>query len=661
MRFLPPLALLASLALADGPKDNIPSKVRPVPPKGFAIADMDRSDLAGRASELEKAIAALAKSPLRRLLPDVLVFHKAVDWALRHDEFFGAGDVAAARKLLDEGMARAKQLRAGKPAWIAKDGLVVRGYRSRIDDSVQPYGLVVPKGYDPGRDRPYRLDVWLHGRFENTTELRFISERMRSTGQFAPRGAFVLHPFGRFSNAFKLAGEVDVLEALAHARKSYPIDEDRLVMRGFSMGGAGCWQMAAHYPGKWCAAAPGAGFSETAKFLKVFQDEKAAPTWYEKELWQLYDVPGYAMNFHGLPTVAYSGEKDKQKQAADVMQEALKAEGIALVHLIGPGTGHSYHPLARAELNRRIDRLAAIGRERVPKRVRFTTPTLRYDECRWVRLLGLQEHWKPASVDASIKDGGIVIKTENVSALALRFGPGDAPFVERASPVAIDGSKLAVGPPTSDRSFAATFVREGKAWKRGKPEGLAKRPGLQGPIDDAFLDRFLIVRPTGKPMHEKTGRWAQDEMVRAIREWRRQFRGDALAKDDKDVTDADIKSSNLILWGDPSSNSIIRKVAAKLPLQWDEKELAVNGKAHSAAGHMPAMIYPNPLEPSRYVVLNSGFTYREYDYLNNARQHAKLPDWAVIDLATPPGTRWPGKIDDAGFYDERWKPKARKE
>ena len=72
------------------------------------------------------------------------------------------------------------------------------------------------------------------------------------------------------------------------------------------------------------------------------------------------------------------------------------------------------------------------------------------------------------------------------------------------------------------------------------------------------------------------------------------------------------------------------------------------------------MIYPNPDNPARYVVLNSGFTYREYDYLNNARQVPKLPDWAVIDLATPPDAKAPGRIVDAGFFDERWKLPAGK-
>ena len=82
-----------------------------------------------------------------------------------------------------------------------------------------------------------------------------------------------------------IAGEIDLFEALAHVRKHYPIDADRVLVRGFSMGGAACWQFAVHHAGLWAAAAPGAGFSETADFLKVFQNEPVQPTWYEKKIY----------------------------------------------------------------------------------------------------------------------------------------------------------------------------------------------------------------------------------------------------------------------------------------------------------------------------------------------------------------------------------------
>ncbi len=75
---------------------------------------------------------------------------------------------------------------------------------------------------------------------------------------------------------------------------------------------------------------------------------------------------------------------------------------------------------------------------------------------------------------------------------------------------------------------------------------------------------------------------------------------------------------------------------------------------------MPVLIYPNPLNPKRYVVLNSGFTFREYDYLNNARQVPKLPDYAVVDVNVPVSSRALGGIVAAGFFDEQWKLPAAK-
>ena len=283
---------------------------------------------------------------------------------------YGTGEFAAAKKQLQLGQERARQLRDGKPEWTTATGLVVRGYKSRIDDSIQPYGLVVPKSFNPNSLQRHRLDFWCHGRGEKLTELSFLQGRMNSPGEFTPPHAFVLHLYGRYCCANKLAGEIDLFEAYENVRRSYPIDDNRLVIRGFSMGGAACWQFAVHYPGMFAAAAPGAGFSETPEFLNVFQNEKVQPTDYERKLWNMYDCPGYAINLFNCPTVAYSGEIDRQKQAADVMEKALAGEGITLTHLIGPKTAHSYHPQAKLELNRRIDAIVkqaevkfALGRQ----------------------------------------------------------------------------------------------------------------------------------------------------------------------------------------------------------------------------------------------------------------------------------------------------------
>jgi len=91
--------------------------------------------------------------------------------------------------------------------------------------------------------------------------------------------------------------------------------------------------------------------------------------------------------------------------------------------------------------------------------------------------------------------------------------------------------------------------------------------------------------------------------------------------------------------GDPASNKLIGQIAGKLPMKWDGASVAIGKKFFPADHHAAVLVYPNPLNPAKYVVLNSGFTFREYDYLNNARQVAKLPDYAVVDLDVPVTSR----------------------
>ncbi len=659
------LLALSFTAFADGPADNKAESVRRVPPEGIKISDAARTELQAGADAFAKDIEALrgtlkGKAALLDLLPDVLIYHKAVDWALRHDEFYSTNEVATARDLLKRGGERAQALREGKAPWLTQTGLVVRAYQSKIDGSIQPYGLVVPANFVPNGP-PMRLDFWAHGRGEKLTEMSFLDQRHKSPGQFVPPGALVLHLYGRYCCANKLAGEEDLFEALAHAKKYYPVDERRLVVRGFSMGGAACWQFAVHYPGMWAAAAPGAGFSETPDFLKVFQKEDVKPTWFERKLWHMYDCTDYAVNLFNLPTVAYSGEADSQKQAADIMAKALAAENMSLTHIIGPDkTGHSYHKDSIVEINRRIDSIVALGKDPAPDKVRFTTWTLRYNRSHWLRLDGLEEHWNRARVDATVdlSENMVRLKTVNVSALSILFPAGTCQLVQGSAPrVMLDNQKLEAPLVETDKSWTAHFRKLAGKWSLAAfpdESTLRKRPGLQGPIDDAFLDSFMMVRPTGQPLNERVGKWADTEMKHAIEHWRRQYRGDARVKDDITITDADIAQHNLVLWGDPTSNKLLARILDRLPIRWDAQNVRAGALSYSAAEHVPVMIYPNPLNPKKYVVLNSGFTFREYDYLNNARQVPKLPDYAVIDLNIPVSSRFPGGIATAGFFGERW-------
>lgn len=680
LRALLLLALIvpAQPLLADGAADNLAKQVRPIPPPGVAIPDEQRAGLAAEAARLAEAIdaarEALAGKPALAYLPDVQIFHKSVDWALRYDEFYDAKQTDWAKEQLREGFARLEALKQGRTPWLEETGLIPRGYVSKIDGSVQPFGLVVPSSFQANLPHRWRLDAWFHGRGEKLSELDFIHQRMSQAGEFAPQDTIVLHPYGRYCNGQRFAGETDFFEALDVVKRDYRIDGDRIIVRGFSLGGAACWHIATHHAWQWCAANPGAGFSETEEFLNFFQGEKLQPYPWERQLWNLYDSTAVARNLVNCPTVAYSGEIDKQKQAADAMARAIGANdsGIALRQVIGPKTAHSYEKGAKAIVAEAIDGIAATGRRQVPREVYWETYSLKTNSASWIEIDALGEHWQAASIRGTFSKAGFLVDVKNVSAFTLRFDPGTFPE-EIGRSFSVDVRDAAAGEDgryegtiegevfvPSDRSLHMSFARQADGkWRpsSGKKEGLLKKHGLQGPIDDAFMDSFIFVRPTGKAANEKAASWSGSEMERAIREWRRQFRGDVRVKDDTAVTEDDIRSANLILWGDPSSNSLIAKTAPQLPIKWSGAAIQAGDRSFPASDHALICIYPNPLNPERYVVLNSSFTFREYDYLNNARQTPKLPDWAVIDLNTPPDTRYPGAIPAAGFFGEKWELK----
>jgi dienelactone hydrolase len=634
-----------------------PNAVKQIPPAGNQIAPGDRAELEAGVAELGKQIDAVRealKSDPRRLalLPDVQIYHNAVRYPLVYGELL---DVRQARAALAEGLKRAAALRGDKPEWVNASG--PRGYVSRIDGSVQPYLLVVPAGY-AGRDgeaKPRRLDFFCHGRDETLTELKFISGKTPATAG----DRFLVNLYGRYCNANKFAGEIDLLEVLESMTHRHAIDENRVVVTGFSMGGAACWQFAVHYADLFAAASPGAGFSESKHFLKLPNEGKDLP-WYEQKLWHWYDCTDYAANLFNLPTIAYAGEIDPQKQASDEMDAAMRAEGLTLERLIGPGTKHEYHKETKLELDRRLAAYAAKGRNPVPPKVRFTTWTLRYNRMHWLTVDEMDRHWDRARVDAEVTDGAIKVKTENVTALSLVFPASGNPLAPgNEATIMIDGASVRGPAVARAQPWAVRLAKNRAGWH--VVEGystvgvtLRKERGLQGPIDDAFLDSFIFVLPTGQPINEKVGNWVAAESEHATTQWRKQFRGEARVKKDTDVSDADIEGNNLVLWGDPSSNKLLARIADKLPIQWSAPQVQVGEESFPAASHVAVMVYPNPLNPNRYVVLNSGFTFREADHLSNARQVPKLPDYAVIDVDAPAGPRGPGRVVKAGFFGEQW-------
>jgi hypothetical protein len=521
-----------------------------------------------------------------------------------------------------------------------------------VDGSYQPYQLFVPEGFDFASQEPVRLDIFLHGRAAAMNEPAFLQGKGAVRGAYGPMPPdhLVLLPYGRGNNGWRYAGEQDVFEALADVRRRFRIDPDRVHLRGFSMGGHGTWHIGLQYPGLWAAMSPGAGFVETVRYQKMTD---RLPVWRERLL-HLYDPLDYAANAANLPLLPYVGELDPAIEQHRFMNAALKQENVPYREFIGPQTPHRYDP---ATLQSLITSLAPLKREPDSERVDFITYTLRFPECKWVRIEGLERHWERAEVHARRLAKAIEVTTKNITALRLS-PPASSRRGPQAESVVIDGQKI--NTPLAASGKPVVLVKQGRRWSEvaGEAEGLRKRPGLQGPIDDGLFGPALVVTNSGKPWSPGMDRRLGQARQSFGENWENYFRGTLPEKLDKTLNFTDVRDHNLYLFGDPGSNTFLNKILTGLPVEWSRDKITIAGQSYSTADHLPMLIFPNPENPARYVIINAGFTFSKADMEgSNARQHPHLPDYAVVKFN-------PEAFSDvlekdtvfAGFFDEEWKP-----
>lgn len=611
MQRLVGLIWAAGLVLAQAPK--------PVPPP-HALTAAEKAEIVGGVTELGKRISLIRAQPHDAgLLSDVEVYHKALAWMLRYpEEVYNRNYVGFARVVIAKGIERVRALEQGQAPWTTRKGHVPRAYRSRVDGSLQPYAVVIPASYD-GRT-PMRLDVILHGRNATLSEASFLAghEQPRTPDLFTDR--IELHVFGRTNNAYRWSGETDVFEALAAVKHNYRIDADRVVLRGFSMGGAGAWHIGLHHPGEWAGIEAGAGFTETIEYAR---QTSLAP--HVRAMLRIYDAMDYARNVFNVPTVGYGGELDAQLRASVNIQRQLQREGVdwsgwRALFLVGPQMGHRFHPDSRAESE-------AFLESHLPRKeqdeIQFVTYTARYNRCGWVTVEGLEKHYERTEVMAKRSIEGVAVATKNVAVLRLDGAP---------KRVLLDGQDVS--------SPSGVYVRRQGRWEAGKggQNGLRKVHGLQGPIDDAFMESFVVVKPAGAESRRLTK--FRDEYAKYLRaDWREVT--------DSELTPEQIRDSNLVLFGEPWSNRVMGRVMNGLPARWDRTTIQVRGRTFDARTHTLLMIYPNPLNRSRYVVLNTGHTFGEKEFKGtNALLFGRIGDWGVVKEG--------GEVVASGLMGEDW-------
>jgi dienelactone hydrolase len=626
-----------------------PAQAQPVP-------ETAAKQIAEKLTQLQdqvKKLKALDLDPY--LMADVEVYAKAADWAIRHQEFYSPDYAAQAQRGLETGLARAEKLLTGASPWDQQAGSLIRGYYSAVDGSVQPYAVKLPPSFAGKEMDRWPLQVHLHGRADKMNEVNFIQQHDGKPVK-EDQSWIQLDVFGRTNNAYRWAGETDVFEAIRAVQRRYRIDNRRIVLRGFSMGGAGAWHLGLHYPSMWCSVGPGAGFVDTYQYQKI----KSPLPSYQNSTLKIYDAIDYVVNASNLPVCTYGGELDEQLVASTSMVEAAKKLGVEIKILIGPGVGHKFEPKTEKEFIAFHTEKMQQGRASYPglRKIRFVTYTTKYNHCEWVsveeQLFPYQQSTIEGEVDA---DGVLRIKTQNVSVLKIARDVADS--------IIIDGDKHPITMAAQGLLPFVYYQSTGEGWTVlnydsslgfNKNLDFRKRKDLQGPIDDAFMQPFVIVRGTGKPWSAEHAAWSKWTLDRFSAEFDKWMRGQVEIIDDVAVTDDLMSKKHLILFGDPGSNSVLAKLHSKLPIKWTESNVTVDGQTYDAKTHGVALIYPNPLAPKKYVVVNSGHTFHETQFkASNAQLYPRLGDIAVLKFVVDPKVGYQESVEWAEIFNSSWR------
>lgn len=521
-----------------------------------------------------------------------------------------------------------------------RKGLHLRTYISDVDGALQTYSVWVPLEYGGS---PYPLIVWLHGYQRRNSPYQC---------QVPPEieGAIVVSPSARGSYDYKYLSEVEVLNTIEDIKKHYSIDPDRIYLMGHSMGGTGAWSLAVHYPHLFSAVSPSSGNTDH----RIWEERWEAPlerTPRSSLRAFLEDADSsvtYAPNLRNIPVLCLHGTKDDivDVEHSRRMVRAL-TEFSSMVAYEELPRGHRL-----SEIERKGRWLLRHRRRRYPAQVSLKCSRLRYSRAYWLGIDAFENPLEFAYAEAELSEGTIFLTFRNVSAFTLHELDK---LVKGEMRVVVNGRTVWSG----ESRKSLSLERSDHEWRERKPDNSPrKKPGLEGPIADAFLSPFLIVR--GTQDSSVRGQMLAREVEYFSESWKERYGARPRLKDDTELTDADIKSYNLILYGGPGENLITRRIIGKVPCTITRDAIEIFGRRFTGEDIGLRLCYPNPLNPERYVVLNCALSGQGY-FLQDFR-FGNWFDWKAFEsrpyfdyIVYDSRSYNPETILFFGYFDSRWK------
>ena len=434
-------------------------------------------------------------------------------------------------------------------------------FTSSADGSQQPYALYTPQDLDPNRRYPLVISLHSEESSHRLNVRQLFGAPLLHLDPSDPRLYPVAHevdyiaafPLARGTFGYRGIAEADVYDTLADVERRYPIDRDRVYLTGISMGGGGALWYALTRPGIWAAVAPLC----------------ADPVPGTEEL------AGNAIN---LPVRLFHGDQDPivPMTSSRLWQRLLLDGGAPAEYVEYPGIRHNVWDFAYKN-GAIFDWFAKFRRNPLPARVHFSTQSYEYATAYWLRIDGLTPG-ELATVDARQDGSTLRVQTKHVEGFTVTL---DHPIAK----VTIDGAEVLVNP-----SAELSFSHIGEHWRGGRFTPAGKAPGAEGPIAAAFNGSQVYVYGTLSPRDDAD----LDERRRTADHAAHWGSLNFAVHSDYDESSAPTAPHNLILFGTPQTNSLIRGLDLPLSL--------------NAGAADYGLLFIAPVK-GRYVVVSSGLPW----------------------------------------------------
>ncbi|MFB3891296.1 MAG: hypothetical protein ACE15C_04650 [Phycisphaerae bacterium] len=568
------------------------------------------------------------------------------------------------------------ELEAGRNPYVKHTGCTLIAYRSPLDGRLLAMRVTIPDGFDPARTYALNYSNSSSGGATGNVQ-RPLSVRWPGKG---PKGDLISAVFSdrgecHYGNDIH---EQESLESIAAMSRMFRIDPLRISKSGGSKDGYTSVSIGIHYPhllaytyGTCPNSLPeGTIDSKGLPIFAPFREQMNAYLMAEN----LYDLPSAMVTgFDGdhTNTVVMGALLDK----IGAPDKIVRAE---------PEGGHGTTPWTAAE----VDKWTADKKlGPYPQRVYVSTNSLRYNRFYWVEVDAIEHQNRFARMRVDVLAGNAIeVTAHNVERFTL---VSLEKLIDAAKPVTVEINDI----PLKDlaaRDGRLSFAKKDGKWAATADRyeaGLVKKHGLCGPVMDGWIQPCVHVLGTlGGADETARLREMMETEVRFLRSESCGFRRiDHPVKLDTEITSADIRDRNLILWGNDRTNKIIKDINAKLPVRLDGSKVIVCAAEGDAAATRTyefddvalAMIYPNPLNPARYAMIFSGNTWmalddiwvsqwgpdraaKTVDFFKIGGGYPMLPDFMVFRQnrrgLIP---RWGGSVDisvlEGGYFDGRWK------